>query len=221
MKNQNISIENVAIDLLVANAFNVNVVSPENEAKIDESVRRNGFFKPILTRELPDGKLEIIGGEHRWGSAKRLGYDTVPIINLGPISDEKAKEYCLLDNSRYGHDDSYKLAELLADLGDIEDLSAFLPYSTRELDSIFTSVSVSLDDLAMLDEDDNVSLPPAAKPAQTHSIMRFKVPVEDVAVITDLIEQTMKTQKFTNEDSLTNAGNALVHVCTDYLKSKK
>lgn len=220
MKNPNISIENVAIDRLTANAFNVNVVSPENEAKIEESLKRNGFFKPVLTRQLEDGRLEIIGGEHRWQAAKRLGYDTVPVINLGEITGERAKEISLIDNGRYGHDDSYKLAELLGDLGNTDDLATFLPYSSRELDSIFTSVSISLDDLELPDDIENVSLP-KERPVQTHSIVRFKVPIEDVATITDLIEQTMKVQKFADEDSLTNAGNALVHIIQDYTKIKK
>lgn len=220
MKTANISIENVAIDRLTANAYNVNVVSPENEAKIEESLRRNGFFKPVLTRELEDGTLEIIGGEHRWQAAKRLGYDTVPVINLGLITEERAKEVSLIDNGRYGHDDAYRLADLLGDLGNTDDLAAFLPYSSRELESIFTSVSISLDDLELPDDVESVSLP-AEKPVQTHSIVRFKVPIEDVATITDLIEQTMRTQKFSEEDSLTNAGNALVHIVQNYIKAKK
>ena len=42
--------------------------------------------------------------------------------------------------------------------------------------------------------------------------MRFKVPIEDAEFVTALIERTRKTQRFTDEDSLTNAGNALVHL---------
>ena len=49
---------------------------------------------------------------------------------------------------------------------------------------------------------------------QTHQIMRFKVPIEDVATITTVIERVMRTQKYTDDDSLTNAGHALVHICS-------
>ena len=40
---------------LKKNPWNTNIVSPESERKLDESVRRNGMFKPVLVRRLPSG----------------------------------------------------------------------------------------------------------------------------------------------------------------------
>lgn len=42
--------------------------------------------------------------------------------------------------------------------------------------------------------------------------MRFKVPVADAQRISKIIEEVMKAQKFDKDDSLTNAGMALVHI---------
>jgi ParB-like chromosome segregation protein Spo0J len=209
-----LQITELSPDALRANSFNTNVVSPENEAKIDESLKRFGFFKPVLARELADGALEILGGEHRWRSAKRLGHKTVPVINLGKVDDKRAKEISLVDNGRYGNDDTLRLAELLDGLGSPDDLATFMPYTDADFASIFSSVNIALDDLDIPDDDGSPSVLPKEKPVQTHQVMRFKVPVEDVATITDLIESTMKTQRFTEDDSLTNAGNALVHLLT-------
>ena len=208
----NIKMEMLAPDQLKPNPWNTNIVSPENQHKLEESVKRFGVFKPIVVRELADGALQIIGGEHRWDAAKSLGHKTVPVVNLGRISDKKAKEIGLVDNGRYGADDTLQLASLLEDLGvNAQELSSFMPYSESDFDSIFSSVNIALDDL---DLDDDAELPtlPAQKPAQTHQIMRFKVPLEDVGSLSDLIEKTMKEQRFTDEDSLSNAGNALVHL---------
>ncbi|MFH3733079.1 chromosome partitioning protein ParB, partial [Acinetobacter baumannii] len=58
---------------------------------------------------------------------------------------------------------------------------------------------------------EEVELPKTTK-VQTHQIMRFKVPIEDVDAITKLIEKTIKAQGFTESDSLTNAGDALVYL---------
>jgi hypothetical protein len=114
--------------------------------------------------------------------------------------------------NRYGADDTLQLAGLLDDLGlGATELSSFMPYSESDFASIFSSVNISLDDLDLEDTDES-PVTPAQKPAQTHQIMRFKVPMDDVGVITDLIEKTMKEQRFTDEDSLSNAGNALVHI---------
>lgn len=196
------------------NPWNTNIVSPENQSKLEESVKRFGMFKPIVVREKADGALEIIGGEHRWDAAKALGYEEVPVVNLGRITDKKAKEIGLVDNGRYGADDTLQLAGLLDELGlGATELSSFMPYSESDFASIFSSVNISLDDLD-LDDADESPVTPAQKPAQTHQIMRFKVPMDDVGAITDMIEQTMKEQRFTDEDSLSNAGNALVHLLT-------
>lgn len=198
---------------LVANGFNTNVVAPENQQKLEESIKRFGMFKPIVVREI-NGTLEIIGGQHRWEAAQGLKMTEVPVVNLGRITDKKAKEISLVDNGRYGADDTLQLAELLDDIGvGAEELASFMPFSESDFASIFSSVNISLDDLDLPD-DEELPKSAAPKPAQTHQIMRFKVPVDDVSVITDLIERTMKEQRYTDEDSLSNAGNALVHLLT-------
>lgn len=204
-------IDEVPVGALSANPWNTNVVTPENEAKIEASLKRFGFFRPVLARE-HEGSLQILGGEHRWTVAKRLGYKTVPVINLGHLDDQKAQEIGLVDNGRYGEDDALALSELLKGLGGTDDLLTFLPYSGDELESLFSSSSIALDELDIPDDDGSIPELPAMKEKQTHQIMRFKVPVEDVDFIQRLVESTMRAQGFTGDDSMTNAGNALVHL---------
>ena len=215
---QDLKIEQTLISSLVPSSWNPNIVSPDNEEKLRNSLQRHGFFKPALARELPDGSLEIVGGEHRVMAAKSIGYTHVPVVNLGKISDEKAKELCLLDNGRFGNDDTLQLAALLSSLDSIEDLSSFMPYSDADFQSIFSSTSIALDELDIPDDEPHAPSLAKEKTVQTHQIMRFKVPVGDVASITTAIERTMKTQRFNDEDSLSNAGNALVHIFTNDLK---
>lgn len=211
MNSNKIKVETLAPERLSPNPWNTNVVSPENQHKLEASVKRFGMFKPIVVREI-DGTLEIIGGQHRWEAAKSLKLAEVPVVNLGRVSDKKAKEISLVDNGRYGADDTLQLAELLEDIGvGAEELSSFMPYSESDFASIFSSVNISLDDLDLPDDDD-IPKSAAPKPAQTHQIVRFKIPVDDVSVVTDLIERTMKEQRYVDEDSLSNAGNALVHL---------
>lgn len=209
-------IKYIAVDpkKLIKNPWNTNMVDPENQKKLDNSVKRFGMFKPLICRELADGSLQILGGEHRAESAVRLGYKEVTIINLGQISDEKAKEISLVDNGRYGTDDTLQLAELLKELGEIEDISSYMPYSDSDLDSIFASSSISLDDLELPDSDELPLMDMTSK-VQSHQIMRFKVPMEDAPAIQEVIESIMKSQGFTDDDSLMNAGNALVYLVTN------
>jgi ParB-like chromosome segregation protein Spo0J len=197
-------------DRLQPNTWNTNVVSPENEARIEESMKRLGFFKPIIVRTLEDGSLEILGGEHRWQIAKKRGMELVPIFNLGTVPDSKAKEIGLADNGRYGEDDALQLADLLKELGTPEELGKFLPYSDSELNHLLSASSIAMQDLDMPAGGPTPEIP--SKPAPTHQIMRFKVPVEDAAWGTAVLEKIMREQNFTSDDSMTNAGNALVYL---------
>lgn len=208
----NLKIDNVDPARLRANTWNTNVVSPDNEKKLAESIKRFGFFKPILVRETDTG-LEVLGGEHRWQAAMAAAMVTVPVINLGKLDDKTAKEMSIVDNGRYGNDDTLQLAQLLESLGDASDLVSFMPYDDKELESIFSSVSIAVDDLELDDDDEKVQPLPSHRKVQEFQVMHFKVPVGDVGMIKDTIEQVMKTQKFTDNDSLTNAGMALVHIC--------
>lgn len=203
------------------NSWNTNKVTPENERKIRASLKRNGVFKPIIVRETKDGEYEIIGGQHRWEQAIELGLDKLPVFNLGCIDDKRAKEISLADNARYGTDDTIELAELLKTL-DTDELKDFLPYGESDINEIFSS-NIALEELE-LEEDIETKLEtpedlkPVAKPAKTHTIMRFKVPIADAERITALIATTQKEYGFTEADELTNVGDALVHILMPYLK---
>lgn len=202
----------VPIDMLRPNPWNTNHMSPENEAKLDASLKRfGGLYKPVVVRTLDDGTLEILGGEHRWESAKRIGLTEVPIINVGRISDKAAKEIGLVDNGRYGEDDTLALSRLLKELGN--DVAEFLPYTDGELTDILMASSIDLDEL---DSDAEPQMPELPSAGATHQVMRFKVPVEDVAWITSAIDRSSREQGFTQEDSMTNAGNAFVHLMKAY-----
>ena len=110
-----------------------------------------------------------------------------------------------------GHDDAGLLADVFKDL-EVAELSDFLPYSTGEIDAIFTASEVDLDDID-LDDDDDIDLTPDNTTAPpTHTIMRFKVPVLDAEHISERIRKIMAEQDFTGADSLTNAGDALVYL---------
>jgi ParB/RepB/Spo0J family partition protein len=210
-------------DELQPNPWNTNVVSPQNEEKLAESVRQFGMFKPIVVREVTDDFDEsrtfyqIIGGQHRWEASKRAGLPEIPVFNLGPISDDQAKRISLADNARYGADDTLELSKLLEEIGSAEDITAFLPYSETDVNSIFNATNIALDELELDESFERANDEPShaeqvAKAPKTHTIMRFKVPLLDAEKITKRITQLQKAQGFTSGDELTNAGDALVHM---------
>ncbi|AGC36203.1 ParB-like partition protein [Rhizobium phage RHEph10] len=206
------------------NPWNTNIVTPENETKLEESIRRLGFFRPAVVREIAisgnsdPSAYEILGGEHRAQIAAKMGLKTIPVVNLGPIDDLKAKEIGIADNSRYGMDDQIAFADLIKGMGNAEQLKDFLPYTEHDFTDLFTTSEIDLDSLGLEEnfekeaEKDAVEEPVQPKAAKTHTIIRYKVSNRDAEDITALIERTMKDNGFTSSDELTNAGDALVHL---------
>jgi ParB-like chromosome segregation protein Spo0J len=204
--------------LLRPNPWNTNIVSPDNEEKLALSISHFGLFKPIVVRDLPgdDGtEYEILGGEHRWGAAVNAKLHEIPIFSVGEIDDDTAKKISLADNARYGADDTIELAKLLEGLHDAAQLNEILPWSASDISAIFSSVDIALEELDIGEgfEEEEAPAPSdkAAAAPKTHTIMRFKVQLEDAERVTELVAKIKKRQNFTTSDDLTNAGDALVH----------
>lgn len=216
---------NVPVEQLRKNPWNSNQVTPDNENKIRKSIERNGIFKPVIVRQVPGVPgYEIIGGEHRWEQAVELGYKEIPIANLGEISETKAKEIGVIDNARYGMDDTLALGEILKDIEG--ELQEFLPYGETDLNAIFSASDIDLDDLEIegnfeVEKEEEPEEPEAPKPPKTHTIMRFKLPLGDAERLTKIIAATQKEEKLTTEDELTNAGDALIHILGSTLTASK
>lgn len=205
--------------LLVPNPWNSNVVGPEMERRLENSMKKRGCYKEIVVRRLPDGTLQILGGQHRTQVAIRLGFATVPVVVLSDIDDRAAKEIGLADNGRYGEDDGLKLAQILRDIGEM-DVNEMLPYTSQDLAGIFAVEDIDLDRLGIDDDLDDLGKGPLslddvkARPAATHVLMRFKVPIGDQATVEKLVDSVIKQQGLKKEgDSLIGAGMALVTIC--------
>lgn len=193
-------------------AWNTNSVSPGDQEKLEESLRRNGQFRPVIVRELHDGSLEVIGGEHTTRAILNLGWDKISTYSVGRVSEKKAKEISILDNGRYGTDDALELSELLAELGTAAELAAFMPMAESDISSIFSNKDIDLDDLDFDDEDTSHAENEITSTPKTHQIMRFKVPIDDAEFVESVIKTTIDHHGLKSTDSLEAAGNALVHI---------
>lgn len=212
-------IQHVDPALLKPNPWNPNVVDPINQLKLEASIQKDGIKRPIVVRTLPNGDLEIIGGQHRTMAALALNMSLVPVINRGEISDAQAKKETLIDNFRYGSDDVFKFSELLQDpeIGSAEELLATMPIDEEELAGYFShltaeNVDVEIDNILEDQEQGEAIDLGTATPARTHQIIRFRVSIEDAAKIGELIKKVRAEQGYTESDDMTNDGDALVHL---------
>lgn len=69
----------------------------ETLSELAASIATYGVLQPILVRELPNGKYQIVAGERRWRASKIAGLTEIPAIILS--GDEKeAAEIALVEN---------------------------------------------------------------------------------------------------------------------------
>ncbi len=205
---------------LARNPWNPNVVSAVNEDKLKASLEELGQFKPIIVRELDDGTYEILGGEHRNDQSIRLGINEIQAYNLGKIGDDLAKKISLADNAQYGENDFASLTELMKSLENAEHLADIMPISSDEIRSMLDHQTLDFEDLELDPDADSATetldLSPSVK---THSIMRFKVAMEDMALVTETVNQVKTAQNFNEADALTNAGDALIWIVHEFRKA--
>ena len=66
--------------------------------ELAESIRANGLIQPITVRHISTGKYELISGERRFRAVQDLGYETIPAIIKGDVSDQKSMLLALIEN---------------------------------------------------------------------------------------------------------------------------
>lgn len=190
--------------------WNSNVVSDDNLAKLKLSKEKLGTFKPIIARRV-EGSLQVLGGWHRVLLAEPG--EPIPVVDLGEMSDDKAKQIAIADNQRYGNDDPFLFADLVGSLDtSIADLESFLPMS-------FADISLNMHpvpdwDVSADDEIPNrrtAPEPEGPREPQTHQLLRFLVPIGEAHIITNKIEATIRRLGL-EEEHLMASGDALIHI---------
>lgn len=90
-------VREVALDRIVPSPLQPRtqfVESPLDD--LVESIRQHGIIQPLIVRPV-NGKLELIAGERRWRASKKLGLETVPVIERA-ASDRDVLEMALIEN---------------------------------------------------------------------------------------------------------------------------
>lgn len=158
---------NLKVDDLKPNPWNYNQQKDGTFSKLAASIRRHGFTRPLIVRTLDDGSREIIDGEHGWKAAKLLGMTHVPCVDLGRVSDSRAKEMTIVLNELGGTPDEARLADLMREISgyaDGADVMAIMPYSKSELDLLTKQIDFGFTSAPKVDQR------PAPKPEEQKAI---------------------------------------------------
>lgn len=116
---------------LIPYARNSRTHSDAQVAQIAASIREFGFTNPVLV----DGENGVIAGHGRILAARKLGMDTVPVIELAHLSEAQKRAYVIADNKlalNAGWDDEMLRLEI-SELTDAGFDVSLLGFSDEEL----------------------------------------------------------------------------------------
>lgn len=116
-------VEEVPIKKLKRAPYMKRTVHDKEKAKeLSISIKEHGVLENLIGRRV-DGGIEIVAGNRRWTGAELAGLKTVPVKILD-LTDEKAKEICLIENLQREDldpiDEAESFGELLETLSVVE-----------------------------------------------------------------------------------------------------
>lgn len=133
-------IELIEINLINEYENNVKIHTDEQIEQIITSIQKYGNNDPIAI----DENNTIIEGHGRFLALKRLGYNTIPVIKLGHLTDEQKREYILIHN-KLTMNTGFDMERLEKELDEIEtDLSL---YEFEQFEEIFEELDEELEEL--------------------------------------------------------------------------
>jgi DNA modification methylase len=147
-------IKQVSIASLIPYINNSRTHSDEQIAQIAASIKEFGWTNPILV----DGDNGIIAGHGRLSAARKLGMDTVPVIELSHLTKAQKKALIIADNKlalNAGWNNNLltiELNELLADNFALD----ILGFDKDELDALLNPIQATE---GLTDEDDVPDVP--------------------------------------------------------------
>ena len=132
-------IELIEINLINEYENNVKIHTDEQIEQIIMSIQKYGNNDPIAI----DENNTIIEGHGRFLALKRLGYNTIPVIKLGHLTDEQKREYILIHN-KLTMNTGFDMKRLEKELDEIEtDLSL---YGFEQFEEFFEELDEELED---------------------------------------------------------------------------
>jgi ParB family chromosome partitioning protein len=88
----------IALDRIDRNPYQTRSAFDEAKlAELAQSIAATGVVQPIVVRELPGGRYQLIMGERRWRASQTAGKATIPAI-VRQVSDEQALEMVIVEN---------------------------------------------------------------------------------------------------------------------------
>ncbi len=194
-KNKSLKIKQVNIDEIHMADYNPRQLTKNQYKYLKDSIYKFGLVDPLIININQDRKNILVGGHQRLRIAKKLGFKSVPCVEVN-LSFEKERELNVRLNKNVGSWDFDSLANFF----DIDELFEW-GFKDEELFSFDKDYS------------EEFSLPDGDK--SPYQQMTFTVSDEQAEIIKEKIKLAKKND-FGETGNKNNNGNALWWICQSY-----
>jgi ParB/RepB/Spo0J family partition protein len=171
--------QNISVDLLDPVEWNPNEETDATFAALVESIKADGFVEPLLVAAKPDGRYEIVAGEHRWRAARVLEMPEVSCVIAEDYDEDKRKAQTVRMNMLRGRLNPTRFTRLFLDLA-----NKYGPDAARRM------MAVTEDrEFKRLYRDVRASLPPEIR----KRLDRTKKEIADVDDLASVLKQITAT----------------------------
>lgn len=204
-------IVDIQIDHIEAAEWNPNVMDESSLARLKQSIQRFGLVAPLVVRRIGDGRYQTIGGAQRLQVLREFGLASVSCVVV-EADDVNARLLAQSLNRIQGEDDLGLKAQLL------QDVLAEIPEAY--VLSLLPETSSSLAALASLGQRDMAAYLRGWQQTQAVRLkhLTFQSTPAQLEVIEEALARVMPQVKGANADNPNPRGNALFHLCQQYLE---
>jgi len=181
------------------NEWNPKQKETKEYKNVVRSLELYGFRQPILVRESDGDIYEILDGEQRYKAAVELGYQDIPVYNLGKISDTEAKAATIWMEVQVPFDE-IDLSKLVVELSDME---VEMPYSEGEINDFRGMAEFDFDFDGSEPDDDS---------GEDFDMVSYATKMTQ-----DQYDIFMKAVNLVKDDFDCSEGRAIELICADYL----
>lgn len=133
----------VDFKFLIKADWNYKKDDKEKAVVLKNNIRRSGQAENIIVREVKNGRLEVVNGNHRYDVFKELEFAQVYVFNMGKVSQPAAERLAVETNETRFETDMVRFAELIKRISleyPIDELANTLPLTKTEMTELIASI---------------------------------------------------------------------------------
>jgi ParB family chromosome partitioning protein len=201
------------LERIVAPVWNPDQMDSATRERLQNSVGRFGLVVPLVVRPLSSGRFETVGGAHRLGVLRELGYQTAPCVVVQADEIEaRLLSQCL--NRIAGDDDLGLKAELVREV-----LERLPP---EEVLRLLPETAASLQAMASLGQEDLAQYLQNWQQAQSARLKHLtfqSLPTQAEVIERALARFLPRARQGAGNNNPNVRGVALYLLCQEYLNS--